>query len=179
MPDICLYIIVYIDELYSILVFCQTLITLMLWNSGIISAPHFYVSKGLEEKRDQYIDKMRNVSANGDWESWCIFFLETVNEQAIQSLQVAENIRDLYEQMKEAFADCLSSRWSINALDFVFKNPVYRNKQFVSNAGIPSVTAARFTRELHKNNLIVKLEEPSGNKSALYSFEPLLNLVRV
>ena len=157
----------------------RMLITLLLWNSRIISTPHFYVSRVLEENRDQYIDTMRNVSANGDWESWCIFFLEVVRKQANQNLEVAENISGLYEEMKGAFTDCLSSKWSINALDFIFKHPVYRNKQFLSDAGIPSVTAARITRILLKENLIVRIEEASGSKSALYSFEPLLKLVRV
>ncbi|MCK5663402.1 MAG: Fic family protein, partial [Thiotrichaceae bacterium] len=53
----------------------RMLITLMLWSSGTISAPHFYISGYLEENKDLYIDTMRNVSKNGDWESWCVFFL--------------------------------------------------------------------------------------------------------
>jgi len=70
----------------------RMLITLMLWSSGTISAPHFYISGYLEEYKDKYIDIMRNVSENGDWESWCVFFLEAVEQQAIRNLAVAENI---------------------------------------------------------------------------------------
>ena len=157
----------------------RMLITLMLWSSGTISAPHFYVSGYLEENKDSYIDIMRNVSENGDWESWCAFFLEAIEEQAIKNLVIAENIRSLYEQMKQTFADVLSSRWSVNALDFVFTNPVFRNNKFTTNSGISAATAARFTRELLENNLIVTMEEASGRRPALYSFEPLMKLVRV
>jgi len=64
----------------------------MLWRSGVISAPHFYVSGYLEEEKDIYIDSMRNVSLNGDWTSWCIFFLEALTNQAIRNLEIAENI---------------------------------------------------------------------------------------
>ena len=70
----------------------RMLITLMLWRSGVISAPHFYVSGYLEEEKDIYIDSMRNVSLNGDWTSWCIFFLEALTNQAIRNLEIAENI---------------------------------------------------------------------------------------
>ena len=157
----------------------RMLITLMLWDSNLISAPHFYVSGYLEENRDLYIDTMRAVSANGDWESWCVFFLHAVERQAVRNLEIAETIRDLYENMKEVFADALSSRWSVNALDFVFKHPVYRNKTFTSEAGISSATASRFTRVLLENKIILTVEKASGNKSALYSFEPLMKLVRV
>lgn len=157
----------------------RMLITLMLWSSGTISAPHFYVSGYFEENKNLYIDTMRNVSENGDWESWCSFFLEAIEQQAIKNLSIAEDIRKLYEEMKTIFSDVLSSKWSVSALDFVFTNPVFRNNKFTSNSGIPAPSAARFTRALLDKNIIITLEESSGRKAALYSFEPLLNLVRV
>ncbi len=157
----------------------RMLITLMLWASGTISAPHFYISGYLEENKNLYIDTMRNVSEHGDWESWCIFFLEAIEQQAIRNLTIAENISKLYENMKIVFSDALSSKWSVNALDFVFTNPMFRNNKFVTNSGIPTSSAARFTRVLLENNLIATLEEASGRRPALYSFEPLMKLVRV
>lgn len=157
----------------------RMLITLMLWSSKAISAPHFYISGYLEDNKDLYIDTMRNVSESGDWESWCIFFLEAVEQQAIRNLMIAENIRALYEKMKVTFAKVLSSKWSVNALDFVFTHPVFRNNKFTANSGIPATSAARFTRILLEEDLIITLEEASGRKPALYSFEPLMQLVRV
>lgn len=157
----------------------RMLITLMLWQSGTISAPHFYVSGYLEDNKDLYIDTMRRVSETGDWESWCSFFLEAVEQQAVRNLAIAESIRDLYEEMKQVFADALSSKWSLAALDFIFTNPVFRNNKFTTGSGIPSATAARFTRVLLEEGVIRTVEEASGRRPALYSFEPLMNLVRV
>ena len=157
----------------------RMLITLMLWQSGAISAPHFYVSGYMEDNKDLYIDTMRNVSANGDWDSWCIFFMEAIEQQAIRNLAVAENINELYNNMKIKLTDVLSSKWSVNALDFLFTNPVFRNTRFTSNSGIPTATAARFTRALLDNNIIVTVEESAGRRPALYVFEPLMELVRV
>jgi Fic family protein len=157
----------------------RMLITLMLWASGTIAAPHFYISGYLEENKDLYIDTMRNVSKNGDWESWCIFFLNAVEQQAIRNLTIAEDITALYETMKNVFSDVLSSKWSINALDFIFANPVFRNNKFTTKSGIPATSAARFTRILLEKDLINTLEDASGRKPAMYSFEPLMKLVRV
>ncbi|OHX38262.1 cell filamentation protein Fic [Methylomonas sp. LWB] len=157
----------------------RMLITLMLWSSKTISAPHFYVSGYLEENKDAYLDIMRNVSENGDWDTWITFFLEAVEQQAVKNLGIAENIRALYERMKEVFSEVLSSKWSVNALDFVFTNPVFRNNKFSGQSGMSPATAARFTRELLDHNLIVTLEEASGRRPALYAFEPLMELVRV
>ncbi len=157
----------------------RMLITLMLWSSGTISAPHFYISGYLEDNKNLYIDTMRNVSEHEDWESWCSFFLKAVEQQAIRNLSIAENIRTLYEEMKTVFSETLSSKWSVNALDFIFTNPVFRNNKFTTNSGIPTASAARFTRVLLEKNLILTLEKASGRRPALYAFEPLMELVRV
>ncbi len=157
----------------------RMLITLFLWSSGSISAPHFYISGFLEENKDLYIDTMRNVSENGDWERWCAFFMNAVEKQAIKNLQVAESIQNLYDEMKHIFLETLSSKWSVNALDYIFTNPIFKNNKFTSKSGIPAPTAARFTRVLLEKNLIRTVEESSGRRSALYAFEPLLKLVRV
>ena len=157
----------------------RMLITLMLWRCGAISEPHFYISGYLEDNKDQYIDTMRNVSENDDWESWCSFFLEAVEQQAINNLNVAEKIRDLYEEMKIVFTEILSSKWSGQVLDFVFTNPVYRNNRLTSSSGITPASAARFSKILLENKLIRIVEEAAGRRAALYSFEPLMELVRV
>jgi Fic family protein len=157
----------------------RMLITLLLWSSGTISEPHFYVSGYLEEHKDEYIDTMRNVSENNDWEAWCIFFLNAIEKQAVRNLEIAESIKSLYEEMKHVFSDTLSSKWSVNALDYIFTNPIFRNNRFTSKSGIPGPTAARFTRMLLDKELLRTIEESSGRRPALYAFEPLLKLVRV
>ncbi len=157
----------------------RMLITMMLWSSGTISAPHFYISAYLEKNKDLYMDTMRKVSQYDAWENWCAFFLTAVEQQAIQNLTISEKIQSLYEDMKAIFSESLSSKWCVNALDFVFTYPVFRNNKFTTNSGIPTPTAARFTRVLLEKGLITTLEEASGRRAALYSFEPLMRLLRV
>lgn len=157
----------------------RMLITLMLWQAGTISAPHFYISGYFEENKDRYIDTMREVSQYNNWDNWCAFFLEAVEQQSIRNLKIAEDIQALYEDMKQRFADILSSKWSVIALDFVFTNPVFRNNKFTKQSSIPIATASRFTRLLLDEKIIHQIEESSGRRPALYSFEPLMELVRV
>lgn len=156
----------------------RMLITLMLWRYGAISAPHFYISGYFDDHKDEYIDKMRAVSANGAWTDWIVFFLDAIEQQAMRNLSQAEAIRSLYEEMKETFRELLSSQWSTAALDFLFSRPVFRNNVFTGKSGIPPQTAHRFTRILSENGLITTLVAASGRRPAMYSFEPLLNLVR-
>ena len=157
----------------------RILITLMLWKLGLISRPYFYISGYLEKRKDDYIARMRSVSANGDWTSWCIFFLEAVRGQAEMNLIKSEEIVNLYEEMKETFRKLLSSQWSITALDFIFTNPVFRSNTFTNRSGIPLQTAHRFRRILQEAELLSTVRPPSGRRPGLYAFEPLLRIVRM
>ena len=156
----------------------RILITLMMWKLGLITHPYFYISGYLEQRKNDYTECMRAVSANGEWTSWCIFFLEAVRGQAEMNLRISESIRDLYEEMKETFRVHLSSQWSINALDYIFANPIFRNNNFTRQSGIPSQTAHRFTRTLLDAELLTAVRLPSGRRPGLYAFEPLLRIVR-
>ena len=156
----------------------RMLITLMLWKYGVISAPHFYISSYFEEHRDEYLDRMREVSRSNAWTDWVIFFLNALEAQAQENLQKAEEIQALYDEMKEIFRELLASKWSTQALDFVFTRPVFRNNIFTGKSGIPGQTAHRFTRVLAEEGLLRTVRPASGRRAAMYAFEPLLGLVR-
>lgn len=157
----------------------RMLVTLMLWQSGAISAPHFYISRFFEDRKDEYIRLMREVSRGGAWEEWCSFFLNAVEHQAVNNLAVAESIKSLYDDMKGRFASLLSSKWSVRALDYIFTQPIFRNSAFVANSGIPAPTASRFTRVLLEEGLLQVVRPASGRRAATYRFEPLMARVRV
>lgn len=156
----------------------RMLIPLMLWRSHAITDPHFYISRFFETNRDEYIDRMRAVSASDAWTDWIVFFLRAVEDQAQANLRKAEQIRALYENMKERFRDILSSQWSTTALDFMFTRPVFRNNVFTGKSNIPPATAHRFIRNLCAAGLLQTLAPAAGRRPALYAFEPLISLVR-
>jgi Fic family protein len=157
----------------------RMLITLMLWQGGAIAAPHFYLSRYLEDHKDEYLERLRAVSAQDDWVGWCQFFFTAVEQQAIANLATAQDIQGLYEQMKEDFAVRLGSAYAIRALDYLFTNPVFANSRFTREAGIPQQTAARFSRVLLRAGLLQVVREAAGRRSSIYRFEPLMDKVRV
>jgi Fic family protein len=157
----------------------RMLIPLYLWKSGLISEPHFYVSQYLEDVKDEYIDCMREVSQNGAWTEWVIFFLNAIAKQASMNAAKAQAMQALYEKMKEPFREVLNSSWAVTAQDFVFANPVFRNSRFTSTSGIPRATALRFSRLMAEKGLLRTIVPASGQRAALFSFEPLMELVRI
>lgn len=156
----------------------RMLITLMLWRHKVISAPHFYISAYFEDRRDEYIERMREVSRSDAWSDWIVFFLDALDQQAQKNLAKAEEITRLYGDMKDRFREVLASQWSTVALDFIFSRPVFRNNVFTGKSGIPGATAHRFARTLQDAGLLKILAPAAGRRPALYAFDPLLDIVR-
>lgn len=159
----------------------RMLITLMLCSSNIISSPHFYISRYMEENKSTYIARMKAVSAENDWTGWLLFFLDAVKAQADYNLDAIYRIGALYEEMKTVFAESSGSKHAISLLDAVFTTPVFRNQQISKRSCVPPATVNRFTKTLLSNerNLLRVAREGAGRRATIFSFEPLLEIIRV
>ena len=157
----------------------RMLITLMLWRLRVLSQPNFFVSGYFETHKDEYIERMRAVSADGDWTGWVIFFLQALHEQAKVNIQTADAIFGLHNEMRERFRELLNSQFHDQALDFVFASPVFRNDRFVERSGIPATSARLLSRRLVDAGLLRTLQPAAGRRAALYAFDPLLDLLKV
>ncbi|WP_297977598.1 Fic family protein [uncultured Amaricoccus sp.] len=156
----------------------RMLITLMLWDYRLIRAPHFYVSAAFEDMRDEYVERMRRVSSHGEWTEWCMFFLSALGEQARRNINTMSRIFALHEEMKGRFRDQLNSRWAMDAVDFMFTNPTFRNNRFTASSGIPPHVAMDITRKLRDAGLLVQVAPGAGRRPAMYAFQPLIDIVR-
>jgi cell filamentation protein, protein adenylyltransferase len=157
----------------------RMLITLMLWKLGIISQPNFFVSGYFEAHKDQYVEKMRAVSAQDDWTGWVVFFLQAMHAQATVNIQTADRIFALHSEMRERFREALNSQFHDQALDFVFASPIFRNDRFVARSRIPASSARALSRRLIEAGLLRTLEPASGRRAALYAFDALLDLIKI
>ncbi|PWR22691.1 Fic family protein [Zavarzinia aquatilis] len=157
----------------------RMLITLMLWKLNILCQPNFFVSGYFETHKDEYIERMRAVSATSDWTGWIVFFLRALHEQAAANMRTADAILALYTSMRERFRAVLNSQFHDQALDFVFASPIFRNDRFVKKSGIPATSARALSRRLADAGILRTMVPASGRRAALYAFDPLLDLLKV
>jgi Fic family protein len=101
----------------------RMLITLMLWKLGVLHQPNFFVSGYFEAHKDEYIERMRAVSATGDWTAWVVFFLQAMHSQATVNIQTADAIFRLHGEMRERFREVLNSQFHDQALDYRVREP--------------------------------------------------------
>ena len=101
----------------------RLLITLFLCAKKVLPVPLLYLSAYFERKRTEYYDHLLQVSTTGDWEPWLRFFLEGVEEQALDAVERLRKIRDLHEQYKTTLQAFNASGNALRLLDELFANP--------------------------------------------------------
>lgn len=150
-------------------------IPLYLYEKELLSSPAFYISSYFEKNRDTYYDLLLDISKNNNWLFWCEFFLKGVIQQAQENLQLAKNIIDFYNELKERIPKISKSQYGITALDFIFSKTYFNSKSFYENANIPKPTAQRLLKTF-VNNHILECITGKGRAHNFYIFKRLIDI---
>lgn len=157
----------------------RMLITLMFWRLGILQKPYFFVSGYFEQHKNEYIERMREVSASDDWTGWVVFFLQAMKEQAGVNIEILDDISKLYQDTEEQLRMLLNSKFYNDVLNYIFSNPIFFNGNFVNEGRIPKPSARKIITKLEKEKILEKIERASGRRSALYKFGKFIDLIDV
>lgn len=153
----------------------RMLVPLFLWQTGVIHMPMFYLSSYLEQRRDEYYDRLLAVSQNDDWTGWCEFFLCAVEAQATENMGKVRKILNLYDELKPKVVEWTHSQYAVIALDWIFEHPVFGGPDFVKSVAIPAPTAKRILRILREQGMLKAVREGRGRQGAILSLPKLLN----
>ena len=153
----------------------RMLLPLYLWQKKLLATPSFYMSSYLEKHRQQYYDLLLNISKNGDWLSWCVFFVEGIKEQAKDNLTRANKIVHYYNNLKEEIPKISKSPYGITALDFLFKNTYFNSTTFYQKSGVPKTIAKRLL-DTFVDNGVIDCRRGSGRKPNFYLFKHLIDI---
>ena len=155
----------------------RMLIPLFLFQCKLLASPDFYMSSYLEANREEYQERLRAVSKDGDWTGWSVFFLKGIQQQAAENESKARAILSLYDRVKTQVTDLTHSQHSIRAVDFIFGTPIFTAPQFTNLSSIPKPTAARILNILREKGLLLPLREGRGRRAGVFVFRDLINIV--
>jgi len=155
----------------------RMLVPLFLYEKKLIPYPTFYISSYLEAHREEYYDRLGDISKNKHWEEWIRFFLNAISEESEKNSRKAREILSLYDEMKMSFVAWTKSQYSILALDTLFSQPILSATDFKKKAMIPKPTAARILKILSDQNVLKIIRQARGQMSAIFAFSRLLDIV--
>ena len=154
----------------------RLLLPLFLVHKNLLSTPSFYLSGYLDQHRDEYIDRLRSVSRDGDWTGWCAFFLRAVIAQSVVNQRHAQAILDLYQEKKDWIQHNSKSRYAIAVLDAIFDQPVFRVSALAERLSIERRTLTRIVQALVAQGMLVQLVPNLGSRGGIYAYLDLLNI---
>lgn len=156
----------------------RMLIPLFLFQKGMIASPMFYISEYLEENRKRYVNELKYITDNNNWDNWVVFFLEAIMEQAKRNTQKTKAILNLYEEMKRTVQEITRSQFTINIVDTLFNMPIFNTTDFIANSNIPKASALRFLNLLVSNNVLEIMEKARGSTPNIFVFGDLYSIVK-
>lgn len=158
----------------------RILIPLFLYQKRALSQPMFYLSEYLESHREEYYQRLKAISVEGDWNGWIAFFLQAVVTQAAQNSARVSAIQALYEEMKLAIQAATHSQYTVHVLDAIFSKPVFRSsdlaQQLLQEFGIHEKTTPGLLRQMKDAGILRELQAGSGRRPATLCFPRLINL---
>lgn len=158
----------------------RLLIPLFLYQKKALSQPMFYLSEYLEANREEYYQRLSNISKENDWNGWIAFFLKAITHQARDNSARVKNIMSLYENMKARIHEVTRSQYSVYLLDAIFTRPIFKTtdlvQQFEQLYGIHAKTTPGLLRQLKDAGVLRELQAGSGRRAAILCFPDLLEL---
>lgn len=154
----------------------RLLIPMFLFSKQRLYSPMFYLSGYLEANRGEYYERLKAISAEGDWTGWIEFFLNAVIEQAKLNNQRTRKIMDLYENTKERIKNITHSQHSVSMLDALFAKPIFHIKDLSDRADLPKPTVHHLIRQLKEEKLVYELKKGAGSRPTRYIFPELINI---
>jgi len=156
----------------------RILIPLFLWRKGLISAPMFYISEYFDDHRDTYVDSLRRISNENDWESWILFFLDALKTQAERNNDKAVQVLNLYKEMRDRMVNLTKSPYALKVLDSLFTAPIFRTADFIKFSGLEPKSAHRIISKLKSEKILITIQKHSGRTSEVLVFDQLYQIIR-
>lgn len=156
----------------------RILIPLFLWCKDLISAPMFYISEYFDENRDLYIDNLRRITFDNDWERWILFFLDAIAIQAKRNNEKASQVLNLYKEMRNRIVDLTKSPYAMKVLDSLFTTPIMKTSDFIKDSGLEPKSAHRIIAKLKSDNILVTIQKHSGRSAEILVFDQLYHIIR-
>jgi Fic family protein len=154
----------------------RLLISLMLFDAGVLGQPLLYLSYYFKQHRAEYYRLLDTVRAEGDWESWLDFFLEGVASTAGSAVDTAHRLLALFRD--DAARVQTLGRAAANALrvfDALRNRPLATLNDLTERTGASYPTVSRAVEALE--NLGIVREITGRKRERVFAYARYLAII--
>ncbi|MCK4640995.1 MAG: Fic family protein [Candidatus Marinimicrobia bacterium] len=127
---------------------------LYLTKKGLLDLPILYISKYILEYKSEYYRLLRDVTENGNWESWILFILEAVNQTSKFTLEKINAIYNYFNEVVKQVKDKAKDIYSYELIELIFSQPYSKIGLLVESKIASRNTASKYLNKLHEIGIL-------------------------
>ena len=154
----------------------RLLVTLLLIDWGLLTQPLLYLSNFIDANRQEYYDRLLNVSQKGDWEGWLLYFLDGVYSQAQDALQRIMRLQELRMKYHAILTGERSYKKLQCMVDYLIGTPILSVTQAQEDLQMGSFTTIQ--RYIEKLVAVDILREATGKaRNRVFQAEEIVRVL--
>lgn len=149
----------------------RMLILLILAKEGILRYPVIYPSEYFDRRRDEYIDRLFDVSSKDEFEAWLNFFIDALQEQSEESVRLIDGLKAYKNRILQGSVTKLEGE----VINMLFMNPYINSRDVMDQCKVSNPTATSVLSKLERKGI---LRETTGKKrNMLYAADTILEIL--
>lgn len=154
----------------------RLLLSLLMVNWGILPLPLLYLSAYFEKNRQMYYERLLAVSQSGEWREWVVFFLQGIQQQAVDTAQRAKQMQDLHADWREKLQQIRSSMLAMRVADLLFEIPAVSANQVAKYCQVSHQSAMQALRKLEGLGWVHEITDHKRNR--IYLADPIVSIMQ-
>lgn len=142
---------------------------------GLLDYPILYLSRYVNQNKDEYYRLLQDVRRNGEWEAWILYMLDGVESISRQSIALIKEIKQIMQSYKNHIRDNYPY-YSQDLLNNLFRHPYTKIEFLAKDLQINRKTAGKYLNEMAEDpkNILSKYKVGKLN---YYVNNELVNLL--
>ncbi len=129
----------------------------------LLDLPILYLSRYIIDHKAEYYKQIQNVRESGDWEPWILFMLKGVEETAIDTIRLVNEISFLMKDYKVRLKNILGKSYRHELLNNLFRHPYTKIEFIEREMEVSRFTASRILDKIVKEGLLEKAKKGKSN----------------
>ena len=117
---------------------------------GLLDYPILYLSRYVNQHKDQYYRHLQEVRRTGEWEAWILYMLNGVESISRQSIALIKEIKQIMQSYKVHIRDHYPY-YSQDLLNNLFRHPYTKIEFLAKDLKVNRKTAAKYLNELSED----------------------------
>jgi Fic family protein len=129
---------------------------LYLVKHGLLDTPVLYLSRYINQNKNEYYRLLQAVRDTNDWESWILYMLEGIEQTSRQTILLVQKMRDLMQCHKYRMREELPKIYSQDLLNNLFRHPYTKIDFVMQELQVTRITATKYLEALVRIGLLSK-----------------------